>query len=284
MDRVSEHLGRDVWIKVEEECGAWGGNKVRKLEYILAAAQRDGVEALISYGAGTSNWTAALAHHAPTFGLHVVVGIAGPVPDLYRAVYERKKTTVVSSRAVNSLPLVGVRARLAAGRRARSIPMGGSGYGDLGAAHLGTEIADAINAGAAPRPDAVFVAVGTAGTAAGTAVGLGLAGEAIPVIGVKVAPWPYGTEHRVRRHAKRLLARLGRRAPLEVSGDVRFFRPGYARPNASSIEAAEIARLDRVELDGTYAAKAFAALVATARSSPGGPLLFIHTSPGPPPP
>jgi len=283
MDRASASLGREIWVKVEEECGAWGGNKVRKLEFILAAAKRDRVETLVSYGAGTSNWTAALAHHAPAFTIDVVVGLAGPVPPSYRRVYEGTGATVVHSERVEALPLVRTRARLVAGRHARSIPMGGSGYGDIGCVHVGSEIARAIEVGAAPRPDAVFVAVGTAGTAAGTSVGLAIAGHQVPVVGVKVAPWPFGTLGRTRRHAHRLLRRFGRNAPFDIKGDVRFFQPGYARPNPASLEAAEIARLDGIELDGTYAAKAFASLVETARIGRGGPLLFIHTSPGPAP-
>jgi len=283
MNRVSDLLRRDVWIKVEEECGAWGGNKVRKLEYILATARRDGVRQLVSYGAGTSNWTAALAHHGHRFGFDIVVGLAGSVPARYRDIYDRAQTKVVSSGVVNALPAVVAAARIVAGPRARSIPMGGSGYGDIGCVHVGSEIATTVRASAAPEPDAVFVAVGTAGTAAGTATGLALQGLTFPVVGIKVAPWPFGTQRRVERHARTLLRRFGRDASLNIASDTRFFKPGYARANAASREATEIAALDGVALDGSYAAKAFAAVVATARAGPGGPLLFIHTSPGPPP-
>ena len=283
MERASDLLGREIWVKVEEECGAWGGNKVRKLEYILAAAERDGIDTLIGYGAGTSNWTAALVHHAVDRGFHVVVGMAGLPAETYRHLYDRAEVTPVVMRSTNALPLVIARARLIAGRGARSIPMGGSGYGDIGCVHVGAEIADAVRSGAVPRPDAAFVAVGTGGTAAGTAAGLAINDEPIRLVGVKVAPWPFGTEARVRRHATRLLGRLGRDAQLLISGDRRFFKPGYARANDPSLEATEIARLDGLQLDGAYAAKAFAGVVASARSGPGGPLLFIHTSPGPPP-
>ena len=283
LPKVSEALGREVWAKLEERCGAWGGNKLRKLEYILAAARRDAVSKLVSYGAGTSNWATAFAHHAAEHGFEVVVGIAGPIPDSYAAVYERTGAELVSSRSVNALPAVIARARLKAGRGARSVPMGGSGFGDIGCVHAGLEIADSVKRREMPSPDAVFVAVGTAGTAAGTAVGLSISGLCVPVVGARVAPWPFGTSRRVRRHAERLLDRLGYDAPLLVEGDDRFFKPGYGKPNDASREAIEIAALDGIELDGTYAAKAFASLVAHARASAGGPLLFIHTSPGPPP-
>ena len=64
LEAVSDTLGREVWIKLEEGCGTWGGNKVRKLEYILGRARADGVERLVGSSVGTSNWTSALAFHA----------------------------------------------------------------------------------------------------------------------------------------------------------------------------------------------------------------------------
>ena len=281
MPHVSKALGRDVWVKLEEHCSAWGGNKARKLEYILGAARQDGVSKLVSYGAGTSNWATAFALHASELGFEVVVGLAGPVPEPYAEVYARTNVELVTVGSVNALPAVIAAARTRAGGSARSIPMGGSGFGDIGCVHAGLEIADAIGRGEVPKPDAVFVAVGTAGTAAGTAVGLAISGLRVPVVGARVAPWPFGTAGRVRRHAAGLLDRLAYDAPVLVEGDNRFFKPGYGKPNAASREAIGIAALDGITLDGTYAAKGFASLIAHARASRGGPLLFIHTSPGP---
>ena len=286
MEHVSETLGRQVWMKVEEECGAWGGNKVRKLEYILGAALSDGIETVVSYGAGTSNWTAALAHHAYQHGIRTVLGMAGRVPPDHASLYRRCETTLVRADNINALPLASIAARARAGLRARSIPMGGSGPGDVGSVHVGLEVAEAIATKAIPEPAEVFVAAGTTGTSAGLAVGLALGNRSIPVTPVRVAPWPYGTERRVRARATRLLRTMGRTdlVPLlQIHGDDRFFAPGYAKPNQASEEAIELARPDGAALDGTYAAKAFASLIDRTRNTSEGPLLFIHTSPGPPP-
>ena len=287
MERVSNELGADIWVKLEESCGAWGGNKVRKLEYILAAARADGIGKLVSYGVGTSNWTAALAHHATAGELGVTVGLAGEIPDSYRPLYEHPGVTVVHSRMVNALPFVSAAARIRAGRAARSIPMGGTGPGDVGSLHVGTEIATHIRLGEMPEPAAVYLPAGTTGTSAGVAAGLALQRRHVPVVAVKVAPWPYGTPARVERHARALLGGEGRgdaAESLRIAGDDRFLSPGYARANPASLEAIDIARRDDLELDGTYAAKAFAALIDRARTGRGETLLFIHTSPGPPPP
>jgi D-cysteine desulfhydrase len=285
MQRVSQELGREVWIKLEEECGTWGGNKVRKLEYIMGAAQRDGVRTFVTYGAGTSNWTTALAFHAHRLGFKTVVGVAGPIPSEYDELYRRAATRVVSMPWAPLSPVANVAARVVAGPGARSLPPGGSGPGDAGSVHAGLEIADAIYRGEIPGPRAIFVAAGTAGTAAGLAVGLGSRGYEIPVVAVRVTALPYGTPRLIRRHVDSLAHLLGLPSGIAapVVGDNRFVKPGYAKSNAASTEARQVAALDGFELDATYAAKAFAALIDAARAGARGPLLFLHTSPGSPP-
>jgi D-cysteine desulfhydrase len=285
MERVSQTLGREVWIKLEEDCGTWGGNKVRKLEYIMGAAQRDGVRSFVSYGAGTSNWTTALAFHAHRLGFKTVVGVAGPIPPEYNELYRRTATRVVSMPWAPLSPVANVTARAVAGPGARSLPPGGSGPGDAGSVHAGLEIADAIERGEIPEPRAVFVAAGTAGTAAGLSVGLGSRERQIPVVAVRVTALPYGTPRLIRRHVDSLahLLRLPSGIAAPVIGDARFVKPGYAKSNAASTEATQVAALDGFALDPTYAAKAFAALIDAARAGARGPLLFLQTSPGPAP-
>ena len=288
MKRVSERIGCDVWVKLEEECGAWGGNKVRKLEFILAAAQRDGVRTLVSYGAGTSNWTTALAHHASKIGMRTVAGITGPIPAHYARLYERTGTKLVTAPWAVLAGPVAAAARVTAGIWARPIPPGGSGNGDVGSLHAGSEIADSIESSEIPHPDAIFVAAGTCGTAAAMAAGLMTRGYDIPIVAVRVTPLPLGTPRLIRQRIQSLRSVLDAHGvPMQsetpIIGDDRFFKPGYGKTNVASREAAQIAALDDISLDPTYASKAFASLLDTARSGVKGPLLFLHTSPGPPP-
>ena len=282
LTHVSRTLGCAVWAKIEEECGAWGGNKVRKLEFILAQGQRDGVDTFVSYGAGTSNWTSALAFHAAPRGFKTVAGLAGPIPAHYRSLYERTATKVVSVPwPFLSMP-VAIAARATAGRSARSLEPGGSGDGDIGSVHAGLEVADAIEDGSLPMPRAIFLAAGTCGTAAGLVTGLALRRRDVPVVAVRVAPLPLGTSRLIERRVASLLRRLGcDEHPATVVGDDRFFKPGYAKPNAASREAIRLAAPDGIILDPTYAAKAFASLIDAARRGGRGPFLFLHTSPGP---
>jgi 1-aminocyclopropane-1-carboxylate deaminase/D-cysteine desulfhydrase-like pyridoxal-dependent ACC family enzyme len=118
--------------------------------------------------------------------------------------------------------------------------------------------------------------------------GLMTRGCDIPVVAVRVTPLPLGTPRLILRRIDSLRNVLDAhgvrmRTEARVLGDDRFFKPGYAKTNPASREAAEIAALDGITLDPTYASKAFASLLDAARSGAEGPLLFLHTSPGPPP-
>jgi D-cysteine desulfhydrase len=290
LERTSEALGVEVWAKLEEACGAWGGNKVRKLEYILAHARSKDAKRLVTYGAGTSSWAAALVLHGSEMGFEVALGLGGDIPEANQALYDKLGVRVHQASSYSLTPVAAARAVLAnAGRGTMRLAAGGSDRrGDLGSMSAGTEIADTIADGSLPRPARVYVAAGTSGTAAGIAVGLGVAGLSIPVVAVRVTPLPLGTGPIVRYHSGSLMRFLKSGGAVDadekvspIVGESRFFPPGYGTANEASKEAIEIGRADGVELDPTYAAKAFAALIADARAGQQGPLLLHLTSPGP---
>jgi D-cysteine desulfhydrase len=288
LDAVSRELGSEVWAKLEEECGAWGGNKVRKLEYLLAEARERRARTLVAYGAGTSAWAAATALHGRRNGFRVVVGLSGSIPAGYRDLFARTGTRVIALPVLQTIPLSIAAARAAAGwRNVMTLPPGGSGgRGELGCTRIGVEIARSVQDGQLPRPRRGFVALGTAGTSAGVAVGMGAAGLVAPVTAVRVAPWPMGTPRLLARHIRKLARRLESLGQSSVTAaptsmDERWLGPGYGKPSAASEEAIALARADELELDPVYAAKAFAALIDHARAGGVGPFLFLHTSPGP---
>jgi D-cysteine desulfhydrase len=291
LPEVSELLGRRVYAKLEEECGAWCGSKVRKLEYLLPAARAAGTRTLVAYGAGESSWVAACAVHGTRAGFDVIAAVAGQIPAEYGALYRERGVRVLYRPRLGMLPVSLAMARARAGRDARVLPMGGSGdIGDVGSARAGLEIAAAVGDGSLERPRRVFVAAGTGGTAGGIATGLGLGGNPIPVVAVRVTPRPLGTKRLVHRRAVATASRMLPAFPAgnsdvvaPVLGDSRFHGPGYGQPGAAALEAILIARSDGLVLDSTYASKAFAALISAGRSGARGPLLFVHTSCGPPP-
>ncbi len=287
LEKVSEALGVEVWAKLEERCGTWGGNKVRKLEYILGRARRDGIGKLVGFGPATSNWTSALALHGDAQGFDVEIRITGnDIPAAYDRLYRALGTRVARRDPLRWYLEAHLMPRRNSARVAY-LPLGGSGTtGDVGSMRTGSEIADAVRAGMMPRPRKIFVATGTGGTAAGVAVGTARDGLRTQVVCVRVTTWPYGTPAHVRFVARSLQRRCGieRDRIARLTGDAARAAPGYARPNRASLEAAEIASLDGLVLDQTYAAKAFASLLAQARIGGKGPYLFVHTSPGDPPP
>lgn len=287
LERTSDELGAEIWVKDEAACGAWGGNKVRKLEHIFHELRSASVESLVAWGAATSNWAAACAWHGASNGFRVRVGLGGRVPQNYRRLYERTGAHITVLPRIELAPIAATIARGGAGPRARLLPVGGSGgAGDLGATRAGAEIAKAVRDGAIPEPERVFVATGSCGTVAGIALGLASEGLSLPVTAVKVADWPYASRSMLARRVRSLrrnLQALGLAAPAAaIDLETRFLGRGYGRPTPESRAAITLARHDGVELEGTYAAKAFAALMDGARDG-SGPYLFVNTSPGPPP-
>jgi D-cysteine desulfhydrase len=288
LERTSNTVGTEIWAKLEEECGAWGGNKVRKLEYMFHELRAAGVERFAAWGAATSNWVAAAAWHGSKLGFEVGVGLGGHLPDDYRRIYETAGCSLVVFPHIGLAPVAAAIVRARLGWRASILPVGGSGgSGDIGSTRAGIEVARSIASGEIPEPHSVFVAAGTCGTVAGLSVGMGLAGCSSTVVAVKVADWPYATPPMIERRRRNIAARLGTTGadphpPAPVRFEDRFLGRGYAHPTREARAAALVARRDGLHLDGTYAAKAFAALIATARNG-DGPLLFVHTSPGPPP-
>jgi D-cysteine desulfhydrase len=287
LESTSNDVGTEIWAKLEDECGAWGGNKVRKLEYIFHELRAASVKRFVAWGAATSNWVAAAAWHGSKLGFEVGVGLGGHLPDDYRRIYEAAGCSLVVLPHIGLAPVAAALVRARFGVSARIVPAGGSGGpGDVGSAHAGIEVARSVAAGEIPEPHSVFVAAGTCGTVAGLSVGMGLAGCSSTVVAVKVADWPYATQPMIERRRRNIAARLGTpeadppAAPVRFED--RFLGRGYAHPTREARAAAVVARRDGLHLDGTYAAKAFAALIATARNG-DGPLLFVHTSPGPPP-
>lgn len=289
LDHTSEAIGAEVWTKLEEECGAWGGNKVRKLEYLFHELRGRGIARIVAWGATSSNWAAACAWHGSHHGFEVLAGLGGHFPESYRRIYDAAGARVIVLPRIELAPVAAAAARIRSGRRAWVLPVGGSGgLGDLGPVTTGVEIARSITSGELPAPiGGIFVAAGSCGTAAGIAAGLGIEHQLLPVVAVKVADWPYATRAMIGRRTRNIARHLHTRgfdptnlAPIELHTGA--LGGGYGRITRAARAAIVLARRDGIDLDQVYGAKAFGALIARARSG-GGPFLFIHTSPGPPP-
>ncbi len=289
--------GAEVWIKDEGRFGSggWGGNKVRKLEWLLPDAQRRGRRSILTFGGLGTNWGLATALYGRDLGLETALALVDqPVDDHVRAQLERLHAsgaaihrTHTKARTVAALPwLLARHAR--GGRPPYLLPAGGSSpIGAVGYVEVAFEIAAQVEAGELPEPAWVVAAVGTGGTVAGLALGLRLAGLRTGVVGVVVndeLPLDQRRIERLARRAAGVLAKRGARigepqlAELMVVRD--WLGPGYGHATAEADSARELAASsDGPALDPVYTAKAMAALLELERAGRlgEGPALFLHT-------
>jgi D-cysteine desulfhydrase len=189
--------GAEAWVKAESEYGdgAWGGNKVRKLEWIIPEARRRGTRCLFTVGGIGTHWGLAAALYGREHGLRTMLGLVDqPVDDHVR---EQLARLEASGAELHRYPDAGrlklaaayliVRATLRDRRRPWYLPAGGSNaFGALAYVETALEIAEQVRAGLLPEPVTVVTAVGSGGTAAGLALGLRIAGLRTRVFGVVV--------------------------------------------------------------------------------------------------
>lgn len=265
----------------------YGGNKVRKAERIVRAALSRSGSRLVTFGAAGSHHVLTLGLFAREHGMRVAA-VLGPqvatphVEQTLRASVGAGVEVFAARRAVG----LGVQALRALRRGDVLVPPGGSNVeGALGSVEAMAELAADVRSGRVPEPDLVVVPLGSGGTAAGVLAGALYFGLRSRVVGVLVVKNPFARAL-VLRLARRALGALGgAAAPGELSERLivegRFVGPGYGVPTPSGSRALELARdAAGLELDPTYTAKAFAAVLELlAEPAPSGArtLLYLHT-------
>ncbi|MBC7790275.1 MAG: pyridoxal-phosphate dependent enzyme [Anaerolineae bacterium] len=277
----------ELWIKRDDLTAAeLGGNKVRALEFLLAA-RRQG-ETVLTIGGEGSTHVLATAFHAQRLGVHTsAISWRHDMSDTSLAVAARA-FDLCGRITMSRFALSGLsRAMIARwADPSRYIPLGGSSpRGILGHVNAGLELAAQVASGELPLPNAVVVPLGTGGTAAGLALGFSIAKLKTVVVGARVGPRAGANRWRVLRLARAttsLIAKLtGERLPrlstpsVTVVHDV--YGGGYGRPSVQGTAAANaMQRIWGLKLDATYSAKAFAAALALART-PNSRILFWLT-------
>ena len=274
-----ERLGvPNLHVKFDGRTGkAYGGNKVRKLEFLLADAKRRGQTDVWTGGGIGSNHVLATSIYARQLSLvpHLV-HFPQPVNDHVRENLRALATTYPELYLVGSELRAGVAAlRLKLRRRlARSpdfyyVPPGGSApVGELGYVNAAFELRDQIASGALPEPDRIVLPVGTGGTIAGLLVGCRLASLDVELVGVRVANKLFGNSIRIARLANRtssLLASYGISPPPKFTRNDVTVLDGhvggeYGETTAKAREATELAEEFGLDLDPTFTAKTVAAL------------------------
>jgi D-cysteine desulfhydrase len=294
LEGIEEVAGVDLWLKDESRYGdgGWGGNKVRKLEWIIPEARRRGVRTLFTVGGIGTHWGLACTLYGREHGLQTVLGLVDqPVDDHVRAQLARLEASGASLHRYRTAR----RLRLAApwliatnargGRLPWYLPAGGSNaFGALGYVETALELAAQVSAGDLPEPATIVVPVGSGGTAAGLALGLRLAGLRSRVFGVVVNdsfPLDAPVIARLANRTADLLTGHGADGlPSITAGDLdaRFDWLGatYGDPTPASTRMVAAGARAGLELEPVYTGKSLAAVAELTERLPG-PVLWLNT-------
>ncbi|HXF70600.1 MAG TPA: pyridoxal-phosphate dependent enzyme [Thermoflexus sp.] len=297
LPRLSAAIGRPVYLKRDDAIGpAMGGNKARKLEYLLADALRRGHRRVVTYGGLQSNHARITAAAARRLGLEPHLFYFAPRPPrltgnlLLNELLEAHMHFLPfgGNARPRSITWTDVLVRLLAWLWVGPhyfIPVGGrSVLGGLGYVRAALELhqqAQAEGLGSAW----VVVAVGTGGTLAGLWAGLTLLQSPLRLLGIDVGALWKNFPKTIARLAERICARLGephRFSPTEVPLIERtYVGSGYGVPSPQGNEALRrLARTEGILLDPIYTAKAFAGMLDRIEKGQMGerePVIFLHT-------
>ncbi len=302
LDRLTEALGGStIYCKRDDMLGllAAGGNKVRKLEFVVAQALEEGADTLITCGAVQSNHCRLTLAAARKEGLECHLVLEERVPGSFKAQgsgnhFLYQLMGAESIRVVPGGSDMKAEMELTAGelrqkgRRPYIIPGGASNaLGALGYVACAEEIlSQAFEEGL--RIDRVVCASGSAGTQAGLLAGFWGNNSGIPVVGINVSRPKETQEELVWALAKEtaLLAGCSKEIPREevvCFGD--YVGPGYSIPTQAMVEAVKlVARTEGILLDPVYTGKAMAGLLNLVRKGyfpKKENLLFVHTGGSP---
>lgn len=297
MDRLSDALkGPRIWIKRDDCTGlSTGGNKTRKLEFLMAEALDQGAEIVVTQGATQSNHARQTAAFASRLGMscHILLedrtGMQDPayktngnvfLDDLHGATSEQRP----GGSDMNAEMETVAQDYRAQGRKVYIIPGGGSNpTGALGYANCAMELvsqANAINL----RIDHIVHATGSAGTQAGLVAGLKAINANIPLLGIGVRAPRAQQEENVYKLALATAEKLGCPGVVEredVVANTDYVGEGYGIPTPGGIEAIEMfARYEGILLDPVYSGKGAAGLIDLIRKGhfkPGENVVFVHT-------
>nr|ACH81531.1 1-aminocyclopropane-1-carboxylate deaminase [Burkholderia vietnamiensis] len=301
LKHLSAHLGGKVELYAKrEDCNsglAFGGNKTRKLEYLIPDALAQGADTLVSIGGVQSNQTRQVAAVAAHLGMKCVL-VQEHWVNYDDPVYDRVGNIQLSRMMGADVRLVadgfdiGIRRSWEdamesvrqAGGKPYPIPAGCSEHplGGLGFVGFAEEVREQ-EAQLGFRFDYVVVCSVTGSTQAGMVVGFAADGRADRVIGIDASATPERTREQITRIARHTaeLVELGRPiADADVVLDTRYAGPEYGLPNDGTLEAIRLcARLEGVLTDPVYEGKSMHGMIDMVRRGefePGSKVLYAH--------
>jgi len=288
---LADRLGLNALTIKRDDVSAplYGGNKVRKLEFVLADVVDRGCDAILTYGAAGSNHVLATAIYASRMQLRCYAVLTDQPASRqvaatlrYHGLLGTHLTHAGDYASVGTATEALLDAHPGGRDRVYTLTWGGSSWrGTAGFVSAALELSDQL--GSAGFPDVIYTACGTMGTAAGLAVGLRLAGRNARIEAIQVTPPAAFSAGRFMELCTEVNRELhSRDSSIEMLDDpmrnvrirTEFFGDGYAHSTAAAKNAVSlINETHGLTLETTYTGKALAALVADARS---GVLAGLH--------
>ncbi len=280
-----------IWVKLDNLTSeTYGGNKVRKLEFLLGEALKQKKQTITTIGGLGTNHGLATTIHGRTHNLRA------------RLYLMEQPITPFVLRNLKLMYHFGAELIFAPNSWSRAlrfnfcdrffqpstywVPVGGSTrVGVLGYINAVLELKRQIETGRAPQPRWIFVATGSLGTIAGIELGLQLAGMQTQVKGIYVAPNLHSIPKRINKLILSTFSLLKQSTRLpkitfkpQYEVTAAFAGSSYGEPTQAGTEAIQLAkRLEKLVLEPTYTAKTFAGLIESIRKGTRGPFLYWHT-------
>lgn len=308
LETLSNRYTTEIYIKQDSLSGGtdaqgaplYGGNKVRKLEFLLAQAKFLGATKVLTFGAVGSNHAVATAVHARQLGMYPICMLKHQPPShvvQHNLLLHLRYTTELHYSPNNDIrKLHAVTVWLdhykKDGQVPYIIPTGGSNtYGTLGFVNAAFELALQIKQGLMPKPTHIYIPCGSCATTAGILLGCKAAGLDVQIVAVAVEPDEDPTlAHTIAKLFKETnhyVHALDNSFPLfsytehDVIIDHNFTGPSYGTFTQEGVDAArELEDSENITLEGTYTAKAFACLLSDVKKHPERVVLFWNTYSG----
>ncbi|GIV63804.1 MAG: 1-aminocyclopropane-1-carboxylate deaminase [Bellilinea sp.] len=287
MARIGAALGGvKLWVKRDDLTGlAGGGNKIRKLEYVLAEAQANGARTLITVGAVQSNHCRQTAALAARFGLECILVLSGekenpPSGNLLLDQLFGAEIIYCRMEERDQVLQQAFEEAWSAGKRPFLIPLGAST--PVGAVGYLTAFEEFLSQGV--EVDWIVVATSSAGTQAGLVLGALRTGWKGKVLGISIDHPAAELQQRVAELVNESAERVGLKVdcqPEEVMVNDQYLGKGYGIPSPQEVEAIRLfARYEGLLLDPVYTGRAAAGLLDLVRTgffTPQDRVLFWHT-------
>ena len=297
MANLSKLLGGpNLWIKRDDCTGlAGGGNKTRKLEFLMGDAVQKGADTIITQGATQSNHARQTAAIATKMGMecHILLEDRTGSKDieynyngnvLLDQLFGASLSQFPADTDMNKAMAELAEKLKAQGKKPYIIPGGGSNVvGALGYVNAALEILGQAN-DMGLRIDKVVHATGSTGTQAGLVTGFVASNSLIPVLGIGVRAAREAQEANVFKLAEQTAIHLGIEGVVKrehVVANCDYVGAGYGLPTPGGIEAIELfARTESILLDPVYSAKGAAGLIDLIRKGhfkKDDNIVFVHT-------